>query len=302
MVWYLRVCRWLCASEVPPVCDTDLECLAVFHSPGLFWLFIILIFSSPGWFLRNDTCIPPPFFSRALSVSILFVPFITISIVALVQLDPKVGKCHMWFCAIVWHLDDSVEDYLHMWMDRSLCISYCVCARAYVFVCVCVFFCLSMWTGTSRILLYLSSLHCSLSLPPVLLCMMFIGLGGLPTFSDWSLAALDVCWFACLARPLVMWCALDWLRVICVWNSVNVLFRLFFGFVYFIVFNWWFCCLNHPLSPSFFKGSNKVSLEIYFWMPVFLKYILFLLVLFFCADGCIVCARNCLTTLLYPWF
>lgn len=30
------VCWWLCAFEVFLVCDTDLECLAVFHNPGLF--------------------------------------------------------------------------------------------------------------------------------------------------------------------------------------------------------------------------------------------------------------------------
>lgn len=35
--------------------------------------------------------------SLSLRLSILSVPFITISIVALVQLDPIVGKCHVVF-------------------------------------------------------------------------------------------------------------------------------------------------------------------------------------------------------------
>lgn len=110
--------------------------------------FVLIVYHSyfflPPVDFRGMILASPPHHSScalSLSVSILFVPFITISIVALVQLDPKVGKCHMWFCAIVWHLVDSVEDYLHMWMDRSLCVSYCACvrARAYVFVCVCDF-------------------------------------------------------------------------------------------------------------------------------------------------------------------
>lgn len=65
------------------MCDTDLECLAVFHNHGLIFNFF--------FFLRNDICIPHPplclYLDFSLSVFVL-APFDHFSIVAHVQLDP----------------------------------------------------------------------------------------------------------------------------------------------------------------------------------------------------------------------
>lgn len=60
--------------------------------------------------------------------------------------------------------------------------------------------------------------------------------------------------------------------------------------VFCIVFNWWICSLIHLLFPSFFKETIKWS-WISFWMlwNIFVFFVL-------CANCCVVCVQNCLTT------
>lgn len=183
----------------------------------------------------------------------------------------------------------------------TLCHTLCVCVR----VCVCVFFTVfprglappaSFCISPLSIVLSLSLRPSRPPRPPlydVYWTWWAANLFWLVSGCSWCL------WFACLAPLLVMWCALDWLRVICVWNSV-VWFCLFcFLLLLFNCFQLMILLLKSPFLPLFFLRKIKC---IIFECPCFLEYILFLLVLFFCADGCIVCAQNCLTTLLYPWF
>lgn len=166
-----------------------------------------------------------------------------------------------------------------MWMDRSLCSSRHVCV-------------LSVSFHVDWHLLHpsiaLSSLPCSLSLPS--------------SFSVWCVLDWEGCQpfliglsLLLMFADLLVWLASgdvmrSWLAAcnLCM-NSVNV---------FCIVFNWWFCRLNHPLfPPSFFflKEAIKCSWNLFLNACVF-KYFLFYL-FSFCANGCIVCEQNCLTTL-----
>lgn len=171
-------------------CFTALVCLDYF---SFFLISPRLIFEE--WYLHPDTILLT--LSRCLSI--LLVPFITISIVALVQLDPKVGKCHMWFCVFVWHLVDSAEDYLHMWMNRSLCVTHCV------YVCACVFF---------------PFFPCGLA-PPASFCISLFSIvlpPSLPSSSSvWCLLDLVGCqpfliglWLLLMSADLLVWLARWW--------------------------------------------------------------------------------------------
>lgn len=144
----------------------------------------------------------------------------------------------------------------------------------YVFLCV-----FSCGLAPSPASLYIS-LSFSPSPPFSVWCV--LDWEGCQPFFDWSLAASDACWLASFCSPLVMWYALDWLRVICVWTL-----WCFLHCVQLMNLQ-----LNSPSFPSFFKGSDTMFLD-FFLNAFVMKYFIIWFVL--CANGCIVCVQNCLT-------
>lgn len=87
-------------------------------------------------------------------------------------------------------------------------------------------------------------LPCLFSHPPVLL-FLYVHFIGRAASLFWLVSCCI--WCLLIGSPLVMWCALDWLCVFCVWTLSND------DGLFCLVFNRWNCCLIHLLFPSFFK-------------------------------------------------
>lgn len=184
--------------EVFLACDTDLKCLAVFHSRGFCLIFFI-------WFLffdlRNDICIPHPL--CLLSRLFLFL------------------YSFLLHPSFLHHCSRTVRSNVGKRSDEcctSVCILLFVCLKNCTFgwtvhslslfstSCVCFSVCFHVDWLLLLHPFYISVLSLLFSLPPLPLffCMMCIWLGGLPTLFDWSLAASDACWLASFAH--LWWC------------------------------------------------------------------------------------------------
>ena len=196
---------------------------------------------SESWFgliLRNDICIPPSFLPFFLSFFLSFLSlscsFSSINLYfspshpslqscsCIVRTDSRqIVKCFFYLlcvCYASWcSFMSSVCPWeeLHMWMDCSLSLSLFLPFPP-SFMCSRVFQC-----GLALLSCIPLDLSLFLSFPLLSLCMACIWLGGLPKcffYFYWSICCIWCLLIGWFGSPLVMWCALGWLCVICVWS------------------------------------------------------------------------------------